>query len=180
MPYPPHSGFVSWFGFYVQRLEQFANDPTLRDRVLKDKSQLEKLISDLNSHDAYITKFYNYVAKASISELNFDVRQYQRTIDDLPPSLHSDPEFNKPLVDWKRYLERMRDELKEAIVDKGGGVSPAHKRAAAIASDVQTYLEAVRLLEEQCEKDVMSHPTQEKEIRRRYRKSIDALSEGDI
>jgi hypothetical protein len=110
--------------------------------------------------------------------LSFDVRVFERTISDLPESLGSEPEFDEPLKRWKTYLETTKEELNRAIADKGGVVSAAQKRASEIASEVQVYIEAVRLLEEQCETDIKNHPTQEKEIRRRYRQAIDALTDG--
>jgi hypothetical protein len=177
MPYPPDQATSMTFREYRNLLGKYAKDSTLLDKLLEEKSDLEDFIHNLNTGDDYLQEFFRYVSQASVSELNFDVRQYQRIIDDLPQSIHSDPELNKPLVEWKCYLERTRDELKQAIGEKGGGVSPAQQRAAQIACNVQTYLEAVRLLEEQCEADVKNHPTQEKEIRRRYRKAIEALED---
>jgi hypothetical protein len=55
----------------------------------------------------------------------------------------------------------------------------AQQQAAQIKAQVQMSLEAIRLLEEQCEEDVKKYPQHEKEIRRRYRKAIDALMEAD-
>jgi hypothetical protein len=183
MPYPPDKVTTNQFKDYRKLLDAYATDPSLRQEVLSAKALCERFIDNLETHRSYIDAVFHYVSKASVSELNYDLRIYQRTIDDLPDSIHSDPELNKPLVQWKRYLERIQDELKQALKqaleEKGGEVSPAQKRAAEVVSDVKVYLEAVRLLEEQCEIDVKNHPRREKEIRRRYRKAIDALNEGE-
>jgi hypothetical protein len=177
VPYPPDRATSITFKEYMRTLEEYSRDASLRNKVLADKRQLEHFIDSLNSSESYVRKFFQYISSASVSELNFDARMFQRVIDDLPPFLHKEPELDKPLELWKRYLETTRDEMKRAIDEKGDGRSAAQQRAFQVASEVQAYLEAVRLLEERCEEDVKNHPTEEREIRRRYRQAIDALKD---
>lgn len=178
MPYPPDQISTNELAEYRKMLAAYANDPSLRSKVLEAKSECEYFIGNLENSQEYLNRFFKYISSAQPAELKFDLRVYERAIADLPPSIHSDPDLNTPLVRWKRYLERTRDEITEALADRQPALSQAHAKAAQVASDITEYLEAVRLLEEQCERDCRNHPSQEPEIRRRYRKAIDALTDG--
>src|SRR6185503_9334773 len=103
MPYPPNRVTTNEFNGYRKLLEAYANDPSLRQEVLSKKADSEHYIDNLETHHSYIDNCFHYLSKASLSELNYDVRVYQRMIDDLPDSIHSDPELNKPLVYRKTY-----------------------------------------------------------------------------
>lgn len=162
---------------YIKLVEKYSRNQANKEEVLAEKSELEDLINNLTNDESYLTSFFKYISSASVSEMNFDVRVFERAIDELPPPPHAELDLNKPLELWKRYLEFTRDELKRAIEESGGGVSAVQQLAAHVASEVHAYLEAVRLLELQREVDIKNNPSQEKEINRRYRKAIDALKE---
>ena len=179
MPYPPDQVTTNSLDSYRKLLAAYGNDASLQPKVLEEKELCERFINNLGTQRGYVQKFFEYLSTASAAEMNYDLRVYERIIADLPASLHADAVLNNPLVQWKRYLERTRDEIKDALAAKQPALTPAQAKAAQVASDVTAYLEAVRLLEQHCETDCQNHPNQEVEIRRRYRKAIDALADGN-
>jgi chromosome segregation ATPase len=142
---------------------------------LKDKAaKLERLIS--RNYDGH-EQLFEYLEGASANELQFDLRAYQREIDSLPATLNLDASLVRPVSSWRKFLETVMEDVREALAGKGGQISPAQKLASQTAQQVHVYLETVRLLEQQCEDAVKKCPNHEAEIRRRYRKAIDALKD---
>ena len=144
------------------------------NNVLPAKERLERFTQA--AREEFQKGAFAYFERATVQELEFNLRNYQREITAMDMTVSADSSLQAPINIAKKFFEDVVEDIKSAILSKGGN-TVAQQQAARVASQVQTYLEAVRLLEEQCETDVRDHPMQTEEIRRRYRKAIDALKE---
>lgn len=123
-------------------------------------------------------EFISVVHKVTTAGLKRELRRFGQYMSRLPTDLDM-PQHEEPFRAWRRSLDYLVAEIKYIIEEeRGEQVSEAQKHAARVATQVQAYLETVRLLEERCEADVRTHPQQETEIRRRYRQAIDAIKDS--
>ena len=171
---------------------------TLRSRLNSSKEEradveerARVLLAEIDTAQKLLNERFE-VTFAEVAELtNDEIREvrlaYSSIRSDMPRVgwLERDfilRKFDRPFEELKLYIERAIRVLPHLTTDwqvrvKPESLSPAEEHAKRVASQVQSYLETIRLLEERCEEDVRNHPDQGPEIRRRYRQSIDAIKD---
>lgn len=173
-----------WLAYYLELLREYeklksANDSS--EKIAEVEKDLlrrkQRAIELIEIGSCYFPQNFLDLEEISINELKITIRAFNRYINDIPTDIDL-PEYKIPYIKWRKFLDTCIQEMECALTEKGGNhLSEAQQKAAHVASQVQVYLDAVRLLEDQCEEDVKNHPNQEAEIRRRYRRAIDALKD---
>jgi hypothetical protein len=146
------------------------------DRV-KQLGDIQRFQAEL---DGPTRRAQQYLHQYSTTTLKRDLRMYNKWLAKLPSNLTVTAEEDQPFRYWRKFLEAFRDATTEELNERNdpAPLSPAEQQVAIIASQVQSYLDTVKLLEERCEQDIKQNPGEQAEIRRRYRKAIDALKDA--
>jgi hypothetical protein len=179
-------GIAGW-----AREELFSYEPLLRSRATLVQSgnaltspevaeldqriadQAKKLEGPIHHCRTALKSGFSDFKEAENSDLTTGLHRYERYLRALPADLNT-PEFQL----YRRFLEEAITEIGEILRARGAHLTEADTYVERITSDIKKQAEIIRRLNEACEADVNAHPTQADQIRRTYRRAIDALKES--
>src|SRR5260221_7459848 len=139
----------------------------IETKATEQRESIQKWQPEFNRH-LRLSTFQN-LHTLSTEALKRDLRRFGRWSDRLPQDRVLPAEHEQPFVFWRKCLDEVCIEIEDLLNERGESTSQAsdaHQHAARVASQVQSYLETVRLLGERGEEDIAPHPQQEAEIRR--------------